>query len=71
MNGRAPTMDAGCGEDAQSVSRPFGDPGHGGALPDSRDIVALDLGYDNPVAFTAMFKRSLGVSPRAYFQRAE
>lgn len=28
--------------------------------------VALDLGYDNPAAFTAMFKRILGASPRAY-----
>jgi AraC-like DNA-binding protein len=28
--------------------------------------VALDLGYDNPAAFTAMFKRSLGLSPRNY-----
>ena len=27
--------------------------------------VALDLGYDNPAAFTAMFKRILGSSPRA------
>jgi AraC-like DNA-binding protein len=28
--------------------------------------VALDLGYDNPAAFTTMFKRVLGASPRAY-----
>lgn len=28
--------------------------------------VALDLGYDNPGAFTAMFKRILGASPRNY-----
>jgi AraC-like DNA-binding protein len=28
--------------------------------------VALDLGYDNPAAFTAMFKRVLGASPRSY-----
>lgn len=28
--------------------------------------VALDLGYDNPSAFTAMFRRALGSSPRAY-----
>lgn len=28
--------------------------------------VALDLGYDNPAAFTTMFKRILGASPRAY-----
>jgi AraC-like DNA-binding protein len=28
--------------------------------------VALDLGYENPAAFTAMFKRVLGASPRKY-----
>ena len=28
--------------------------------------VAADLGYDNPAAFTTMFKRALGVSPRQY-----
>ena len=28
--------------------------------------VAMALGYDNPAAFTAMFKRLLGVSPRKY-----
>jgi AraC-like DNA-binding protein len=33
--------------------------------------VAIELGYDNPAAFTTMFKRALGASPRAYFdQRA-
>lgn len=32
--------------------------------------VALDLGYDNPAAFTIMFKRVLGASPRAYFGAA-
>ena len=31
--------------------------------------VALDLGYDNPAAFTAMFKRVLGSSPRSYLRR--
>ena len=31
--------------------------------------VALDLGYDNPAAFTTMFKRVLGASPRAYLGR--
>ena len=31
--------------------------------------VALDLGYDNPAAFTTMFKRVLGASPRAYLRR--
>jgi AraC-like DNA-binding protein len=30
--------------------------------------VAVDLGYDNPAAFTTMFKRVLGASPRAYFK---
>ncbi|MDE1150754.1 MAG: helix-turn-helix transcriptional regulator [Azospirillaceae bacterium] len=29
-------------------------------------IVALDLGYDSPAAFTAMFKRLLGVPPSRY-----
>jgi AraC-like DNA-binding protein len=29
--------------------------------------VALDLGYDSPSAFTAMFRRSLGVTPSRYF----
>ena len=32
--------------------------------------VALDLGYDNPAAFTTMFKRTLGASPRAYLAKA-
>ena len=31
--------------------------------------VALDLGYDNPAAFTTMFKRVLGASPRAYLKQ--
>ena len=26
--------------------------------------IAIDLGYDNPAAFTTMFKRVLGASPR-------
>ena len=30
--------------------------------------IAIDLGYDNPAAFTTMFKRVLGASPRAYFK---
>ncbi|AUG52768.1 AraC family transcriptional regulator [Thalassospira marina] len=30
--------------------------------------IALDLGYDNPAAFTSMFKRILGASPRDYRQ---
>jgi AraC-like DNA-binding protein len=29
--------------------------------------VALDLGYDSPSAFTAMFRRTLGVTPSRYF----
>ncbi|WP_244598735.1 AraC family transcriptional regulator [Rhizobium tubonense] len=29
--------------------------------------VALDLGYESIAAFTTMFKRMLGVAPRAYF----
>jgi AraC-like DNA-binding protein len=29
--------------------------------------VALDLGYDSVAAFTTMFTRMLGASPRAYF----
>ncbi|WP_026782999.1 AraC family transcriptional regulator [Pleomorphomonas koreensis] len=31
--------------------------------------VALDLGYDSVSAFIALFKRTLGVTPTAYFQR--
>ena len=30
--------------------------------------VALDVGYDSPSAFIAMFRRALGVSPRRYFE---
>lgn len=33
--------------------------------------IALDLGYDSPSAFTAMFKRVLGAPPSHYFARAE
>ncbi len=32
--------------------------------------VAYDLGYDSSSAFTAMFRRTLGVPPRAYLRRA-
>ena len=32
--------------------------------------VALDCGYESPSAFSAMFRRSLGRSPRDYFQSA-
>ena len=28
--------------------------------------VALDLGYESPSAFSTMFRRSLGVAPRAF-----
>ncbi|GBQ92283.1 transcriptional regulator [Gluconacetobacter liquefaciens] len=28
--------------------------------------IAMDLGYDNPAAFTAMFRKMLGASPRRY-----
>jgi AraC-like DNA-binding protein len=31
--------------------------------------IALDLGYDNPAAFTTMFKRLLGASPRNYLKQ--
>lgn len=30
-------------------------------------VVALDLGYDSPAAFTTMFKRALGAPPSRYF----
>lgn len=36
------------------------------AAGDPVTTVAIDLGYDNPAAFTTMFKRVLGASPRAY-----
>lgn len=36
------------------------------AAGDAVTSIALDLGYDNPAAFTAMFKRLLGASPRVY-----
>jgi methylphosphotriester-DNA--protein-cysteine methyltransferase len=29
--------------------------------------VALDLGYESPSAFSSMFRRSLGIAPRAFF----
>jgi len=32
--------------------------------------VALALGYDSPSAFSAMFRRSLGVSPSEYFNQS-
>jgi AraC-like DNA-binding protein len=41
-------------------------------LAEGRSIldVALECGYDSPSAFSAMFRRSLGRSPRDYFQSA-
>ncbi|WP_419724246.1 hypothetical protein ACNFJ7_13920 [Sphingomonas sp. HT-1] len=30
----------------------------------------MDLGYDSVSAFIAFFKRSLGVTPSAYFRRS-
>jgi AraC-like DNA-binding protein len=37
------------------------------ARGESVTSVALDLGYDSVAAFTTMFKRMLGASPRHYF----
>jgi AraC-like DNA-binding protein len=36
---------------------------------ESVTAVALDLGYDNPAAFTTMFKRTLGEAPRTRLRR--
>ncbi len=36
------------------------------AAGDAVTTIALDLGYDNPAAFTSMFKRIVGASPRDY-----
>ena len=33
--------------------------------------VALDLGYDSPSAFIAMFKKALGKTPGQYFKEAD
>jgi len=33
-------------------------------------VVAMDLGYDSASAFSTMFRRSLGVSPRAFLVRS-
>ena len=30
--------------------------------------VAIDLGYESPSAFSAMFRRALGIAPSEYFQ---
>jgi AraC-like DNA-binding protein len=40
------------------------------AAGESVTSVAMALGYDNPAAFTIMFKRLLGVSPRSYLPHA-
>lgn len=39
------------------------------AAGESVTIVAMDLGYDNPAAFTTMFKRVFGVPPLAYLKQ--
>ncbi len=41
-------------------------------LAEGRSVldVALDCGYESPSAFSAMFRRALGRSPRDYFQSA-
>jgi AraC-like DNA-binding protein len=41
------------------------------AAGESVTEVAMALGYDNPAAFTTMFKRVLGSAPRAYMKREE
>jgi len=43
------------------------------ALAIGRSIlqVSLDLGYDSPSAFSAMFRRQLGVAPSAYFTQTQ
>lgn len=41
----------------------------GGGEPVTR--VALDVGYDSPSAFAAMFRRALGSSPRRYLRWAD
>ncbi len=38
------------------------------AASDPVAVVAQDLGYQSPSAFTAMFKRTLGCSPRHFFR---
>lgn len=40
------------------------------AAGQSVTTVALDLGYDSPSAFTAMFRRTLGTTPKRYFAEA-
>ncbi|MEM9681717.1 MAG: helix-turn-helix transcriptional regulator [Pseudomonadota bacterium] len=40
------------------------------AAGQSVTTVALDLGYDSPSAFSAMFRRTLGTTPKRYFAEA-
>ncbi len=39
------------------------------AAGDSVNTVALELGYNNPSAFIAMFRRELGQTPKRYFEK--
>lgn len=39
------------------------------AVGESVTTVALALGYRSPSSFTTMFRRSLGIAPKAYFAR--
>jgi AraC-like DNA-binding protein len=41
------------------------------AAGDAVTTVALDVGYDSPSAFIAMFRRSLGTTPNRYFSRGD
>lgn len=41
------------------------------ATHDPISAVALDLGYQSPSAFTAMFKRAFGCPPREFFPEAD
>lgn len=36
---------------------------------DSVTAIAMDLGYENPAAFTTMFRRTLGAPPRRYLSQ--
>jgi len=38
------------------------------AAGDSVNAIALELGYNSPSAFIAMFKRELGTTPKRYFE---
>ena len=33
--------------------------------------VAMDMGYESPSAFTAMFRRVMGKTPRHYLSRSD